>query len=135
MNIDEMTAGPELDARIAVAVLGLPVVDLKDANCPYCGDEMRFCGERSWCSSCGEWRHSPYKEYSDDIAAAMTVFLKMAEMYCPQDPDASVTIIENIDGWLAGWTWHESVYTCGVGETIPLAICRFAYKAMEPVPA
>lgn len=63
----------ELAEAVALKVMRLPKLALENAPCPYCADVMRFCGQRSRCTTCGEWRHSPYKEYDDDIEAAMEV--------------------------------------------------------------
>jgi hypothetical protein len=126
----EMPAGKEMDARIALEVMKLPVLALEDAPCPYCGDEMRFCGERSWCSTCREWRYSGYKEYSDDIAAAMEVVEKL-------HPDYSIALsyddpatIEEIK-WCCELYAKDEPYTDyeARADTAPLAICRVALLA------
>ncbi len=72
-----MEAGREMDALVAEKVMGLVLLVLAEAPCPYCGDEMRWCGERSRCTTCGEWRYGPAKEYSDDIATAWEVVEKV----------------------------------------------------------
>lgn len=77
-NVSERSAGRLLDAEIAEKVFGLPRIELKDAPCPDCGKPMRFCGQRSYCSVCSEWKYSPYREYSEDIAAAWLVVEEMA---------------------------------------------------------
>ncbi len=60
-----------MDERIATGVMGLTLLPLEAAPCPYCEQEMRFCGERSWCSQCSEWRYGPAKEYSLENADAI----------------------------------------------------------------
>jgi len=117
-EILKLEAGRELDALIAEKVMGLPVVELKDAPCPYCGSEMRFCGARSWCSDCREWRHSPYKEYSDDIAVAWEVVEKMEHCMIYKHDDS-------YECEYAG-QYLDSVEA----DTAPLAICRAALLAV-----
>jgi hypothetical protein len=59
--------GRELDAWIWVNVLGnnlLPWEPGVDVECPYCLIPMYKTDRRAWCSTCREWRYSPYQEYS-----------------------------------------------------------------------
>ena len=65
-----MEAGPELNALVATEVMGLEIEWNINTPCPYCHMEMRYCGSRARCTQCGEWRYGPYKDYSEDIAAA-----------------------------------------------------------------
>ena len=70
----------ELDALTATTIFALQPAELADdPPCPECGGEMRYCGGRSWCSPCGEWRYGPCREYSDDILAAWSVVERMRE--------------------------------------------------------
>ena len=110
-----MEANPEMDALVAERVMGLPSIALKDAGCPYCDDVMRFCGERSWCSSCHEWRYSPYQEYSDDIAAAWEVVEKYTDVEFEK----------------AGGNYRVWLIDLGIASatTFPLAVCRAALLA------
>jgi hypothetical protein len=68
-----MEAGRELDALVADEIFGLSIEWNEDTPCPYCDCAMRYCGDRARCSVCEEWRYGPYKEYSEDIAAAWEV--------------------------------------------------------------
>ena len=73
----DMVAGRGLDEKIAVELMGLVLRPFEKAPCPYCGDGMRFCGGRSWCTTCGEWRYGPAKEYSEEIEPAWEVVEKL----------------------------------------------------------
>ena len=83
-EILNMPAGREMDSLVAEKVMGRPKLELQDARCPYCGEEMHYTIERAWCMDCKEWRYSPYKEYSSDISAAWEVVEKLFERgwYC-----------------------------------------------------
>ena len=138
MNRDEilnMPAGKEMDALIATEIMGRETVELQDAFCPYCGEEMRFCGTRSWCSQCKEWRYSPYMEYSTDIAAAWEVVLhEMDKGGCPN-------LVNDDDGhWALSFDGTNNIL-CTMQtsfiddprlwcDTAPLAICKAALLAL-----
>lgn len=83
-----MESGRELDALVAEKVMGLKLKSMRYAPCPYCGMEMRYCGQRSRCTTCSEWRDGPAKEYSTEIAPAWEVIEKMVEL--------------GFDGWNVG---------------------------------
>lgn len=70
-EILNMPANKHLDKLIHLDVMNLPEPPEK-FPCPVCGDtENMWYGEtRSRCTICNEWLYSPYKQYSDDIAAA-----------------------------------------------------------------
>jgi hypothetical protein len=130
-EIENILKESEINALIAQKIFGLPVIELKDANCPYCGDEMRFCGERSRCVACNEWRYSPYKNYTDDIAAAWEVVEFLRRKFWST----------NIVCWDYSERWVVTCeYRTGHGEpkktlyadaeTAPLAICRAALLAV-----
>lgn len=114
-DIREMEAGRELDAQVAVQVMRLPVIKLEDARCPYCNDETRFCGTRSWCSN-HEWIYSPYKEYSSDIAAAWDVVEQLETLHLKHAGEHGV--------WEAYFCGHHE--SRAHGGTAPLAICLAA---------
>ena len=73
-----MEPGPELDALVAEGVMGLSISWEENTPCPYCGSEMRYCGARSRCTQCAEWRHGPYKEYSTDDGVALEILRHMS---------------------------------------------------------
>ncbi len=80
-EIMKLQPGPNADARIA-EVCGLPEIEWKvGVPCPYCGEEMYFCGKRARCTPCNEWRISPYKEYSREIADAVEALDAFAEKH------------------------------------------------------
>jgi len=106
----------EIDALVAQNIFGLAIVKLEDASCPYCGDEMRFCGSRSWCAICSEWRYSPYKEYTNDISAAWEVVEKLKEL----------KPIINYDPASKKWYMRFNGGEFQSAETAPLAILRAA---------
>ena len=122
-----MKAGREIDALIHVEIFGLELLPLKLAPCPYCGDEMRYCGERSRCTPCREWRYGPAKEYSEDMACAWEVVEKL-----------------RADGF--GFRLHAAVTGSWVrfskkgrqsrkhGGATPLAICLAAIAAVGAAP-
>ena len=120
MNKDEifnMPAGEQIDKLIAIKVLGYPELDLEDAPCPYCGNIMRFCGSRSWCSLCSEWRHSAYKKYSDEISSAWEIVEKLTDGETPNDCELRTSVRG----------WRCDLYKgYANAETAPLAICRAA---------
>ena len=120
-----MVAGRELDALVAEKVMGMELLPLKEAPCPYCGDEMRFCGERSRCTTCGEWRYSPAKEYSTDIAAAWEVVEKLKA--------GGFSLIAEWDAhdemWYVVFS-NVSSYKAGEADAAPHAICLVALAAV-----
>jgi hypothetical protein len=134
----------ELDERVAREVMGLPAVPWDDKTpCPYCGVVMRYCGQRSRCTDCSEWRYSAYKEYSDDIACAWEVVDKMRTIGHPCG--FSVVVGTNgmasqqngakfYEGWRgAGHSIFDAEPHKGfdaVAETVPRAICLAALKAV-----
>jgi hypothetical protein len=124
--IRRLPAGLEMDALVATRVLKLPAVELKGARCPECGAEMRFCGQRSYCSDCGEWRHSPYREYSDEIDAAWNVVERLAERNIRlhlEDARGET----GVSGWVAWFDLpggHTSASEWALSA--PEAICRAA---------
>src|SRR5690349_15408493 len=62
--------GKELDALVGRRIFGLDLAWDENTHCPVCEGDMRYCGARSWCYNCHEWRYSAYPEYSESIAAA-----------------------------------------------------------------
>ena len=144
MNVDEMPAGPRLDALIAEKVMGLrvrlrtdiPIEKYEDHRPPF--SETYECTIQS--PSTGEsievW--TPTLNYSDDIAAAWEVVAEITQTH-----GVSLRLVgpEYADDWIFSSGWHatfiESRYTfTDVGEgatadTASLAICRAAYKFVE----
>lgn len=117
-----MKPGRELDKLVAEKVMNL-IGDYR--MCGYCGSEMRYCGDRSRCTQCGEWRYGPYKEYSEDIAAAWEVVEKMQEKHSFS--------LNSKRGWA-----HASFMggdlgkvVMAQGDSVPHAICLAALKAVE----
>lgn len=119
-----MEAGRELDALVAEKVMGLIVPEWgEETPCPYCGSEMRYCGTRSRCSTCQEWRHSRYKEYSTDIAAAWEVVEQFAgKAYI------GMARSTHFQDWKVVISDRYRTYEVEA-ETIPLAICLAALRA------
>jgi len=130
--------GTELDALVAEKVMGLDVEWNTETPCPYCDSEMRYCGDRSRCTQCGEWRYGPYKEYSTNMAAAWEVVEKLCNwdvgdnmlILMGQGPDPS-----NPDD--PGNWWEAEINGIKIGkvkakaDTAPHAICLAALKAKE----
>jgi len=126
VNVDELTAGPELDALVAERVMGLDPCKC-DRKSP-----------ASWgyktCSTCDRPRA---QSYSTDIAAAWQVVEKLSERFMlsldelhPKAKDGS----ERHGRWTArfmdtdpsrGGSWLS-----GECSTAPLAICRAALRAV-----
>ena len=117
-------AGRELDELVAEKVMGLVLLDFWAAPCPYCGDEMRFCGERSRCTTCSEWRYGPAKEYSDDFAAAGDVVEKLQPEWAWRIEGGGGNRAEACF-WM-GDTFHEAE-----AATVPHAICLAALKTVD----
>lgn len=118
-DIDTMPAGREMDALVAEMMGISPRVWLEtDCACAYCGQQARWCGTRAWCSQCSEWRHCPYKEYSDEIDPAWEVVEKMSPF---------IELVRGGADWVVIVPDRAEVQA----ETAPLAICRAALKAVE----
>ena len=127
-EIELTPAGPTLDWHIAHFVMGLPYKELTSGDCPcaYCGNQMRYCGARSWCSDCHEWRYTAYKDYSSDLIAALDVVDEFYSM--------------RLDKYSNGAEWRCYLVRAtkdnmnadgnGVAEDAPLAICRAALLAV-----
>jgi hypothetical protein len=130
-EIDQLEAGQQLDALIAAEIFSLPQLELKNAKCPYCESEMRFCGSRSWCGGCNEWRYSPYLEYSDDIAVAWQV-VEVFRRGWNNHTAACVSL--NVFDYIEPQDCQCVIYapdikeTCALGREMPVAICRAALK-------
>jgi hypothetical protein len=126
MNKDEiknMPAGKEMDALIAIEVMGLPDRPMYGNSCAYCGSEMWHGVERSWCSVCEEWRYSAYKEYSDGIEEAWEVVEKL----CNESGCDVVKVCKRDPELLRGeWSCNFGRGYEAFGDTAPLAICRAA---------
>jgi hypothetical protein len=120
--------GPEMDALVAVRVLGLAPVAWGEATpCPECGGEMRYCGARSRCCNCSEWRYSAYREYSTEIVAAWQV----VEALAARDFVATITSADVIrpGAWLVWFIDASRQQWFGEGPTAPIAISRAALRA------
>jgi hypothetical protein len=126
-------AGRIIDALVAELVMGIEPIawdeNTQDYYCPYCKDRMRYCGARSRCSTCNEWRYSPYKEYSSDIAEAWQVVEKMRS-------DHWWFRLQDYQGLHMRPEGYECLFersgTGGViehAETAQLAICKAALLA------
>ena len=134
MDVDSVPAGARLDALVATKIMGLPhaVFDEK-TSCPNTGEEMRFCGQRSWCSVCGEWHHSPYKEYSEGLEAGWDVFLNMmSRSYSARQRffHELRKLTARPDGSFVEWPDVLDV----LKDRFPEAVCRAALKAMDDEP-
>jgi len=139
-EILNMPAGVTLDWHIAHFVMGLPSKELSAEDCPcaYCGNQMRYCGARSWCSECHEWRYTAYKDYSDDLVSAWEVVKKLEDGQ-PETLCNISRISEN--GQRDGLEWHchlrcidgKSSYFYGIADTVPLAICRAALLSVSSI--
>lgn len=126
MRIDEMPAGRECDALIAEKVMGYTLSDLSLLAYPKYKLFDIESGEFS-----GYVKEVPH--YSTDIAAALPIAEKL-----------KISLICSEDGWYAVVT-EDVVHTCNrepnvakevhgkywaLADTIPLAICRAALKAL-----
>lgn len=135
-DILNMPANIYTNAWIAQEVMGLARIDLGNANCPICGSEMWHGKDRSRCVQCNEWKYSPYKEYTSDVAAAWEVVEKLMNdgfVYSSGGNDVcgnlvfSVTFFRDEDG--SGENVKK--YYSGITEnSLPLAICRAALLAV-----
>jgi hypothetical protein len=78
----KLTAPPvgseyDIERRVAVEIMGLPSVEWgPDTKCAY-GHRGRWCGQRSWCSDCGEWYYHPYKDYRYNVLDSMELLDKL----------------------------------------------------------
>lgn len=119
-QVEQLAQGPEIDKAVAVAVFGLPERTLDDP-CPNCGSEMRNCGVRAKCFVCDDWIHSPYREYSTEIAVAWAVVRDI------RSRKLSFSLSSDSQG---GWTaWVDG--RPAAGPTEELAICRAALLATQ----
>lgn len=137
-QINEMQAGREMDALVGTLVFGLPNIQLKDAQCPYCGSKMRWCGTRANCPE-HSWIYSPYKEYSTSIEHAWAVVEKMQKELMWS---FSITGVMPLSSVMCGVhvAFVKCVYPpndrnledtfCARGENAPLAICRASLLAI-----
>ena len=153
-EIDELQAGREMDALVAKQIFQQELHDycgrFRQSHCD--GNKVLRCG------ACGRWGHgncygngagaietlcedschSP--SFSSDIAAACDVIEGMealgywCQMRTPFGPIGS----KSRDGYWAGFTPHLTTGWNGTpdhntrDETLPLAICRAALKALAP---
>jgi hypothetical protein len=126
-RIRAIEPGRELDALVAVRVLGFaPVAWDEETPCPECGGEMRYCGERSRCCNCSEWRCSPYREYSSEIAPAWEVVDQMHGR-------GVQWLLKPLAGGLGKvYAVEEGGRTRRLGDRapLPLAICRAGLLAV-----
>lgn len=151
--MSDLTAGPELDARVRVEVFGLPLEypehELVDCSewtqssftCNRCGDYSGWVTAHEWKGPC-----RPLLSYSSSIAAAWTVVERMAyhgyRLDLEQDDErrhgtnAFTKLIHmegeadhKYDAWVAtftdgeGGSWDELVHT---DRSVCVAICRAA---------
>ncbi len=117
-EITSMPAGIEMDTLIATKVMGISVIAFNTALCPYCGSEMRYCGIRSWCSACNEWRYSAYKDYSDDMSAAWEVVEKIGEKKYRQ-----FYLCTNFSSEFGNQFYAEIFENNGDGESMEFIVC------------
>lgn len=124
-EILRLEAGIELDRAVGILIIGLPDIQLKDAKCPYCGSEMRWCGTRSNCPE-HSWIYSPYRDYSTDMSDAWKVVKAIeARGHC---------IMISSPGAITN-DWHIQVNTrkrvfIERAETAELGICRAALQSV-----
>jgi len=134
-EIELTPAGITLDWHIAHFVMRLPNKELTLADCPcaYCGNQMRYCGARSWCSDCHEWRYTAYKDYSDDLVSAWEV---VEELENHPNEILFDIVRKGADHQSLKWcaTFREvkgrQKYYYMEADTTPLAICRAALLAV-----
>jgi hypothetical protein len=135
MNIDTLEAGRELDALVAEKVMGWT---WPDDRCPICGWSFSDTAAEGCVPGDCSQRPIPtvpesedYPHYSTDITAAWEVVEKMLGQLPQQDIH-----FQHLEytGWGVGTCfnkeeggWDEWMY----GETLPIAICRAALKAVE----
>lgn len=113
--MENLKAGPELNALVAEKVMGLPVKQFADGT---------------WLQDDG----SAIEPYSTDIAAAWEVVKRTRNTV-----GQGFAVIEcssyEIGWWIAGWfDWREGPYEhekSARAETAPFAICKAALKAVE----
>ncbi len=135
MSRAEIGAGREMDALIAERVMKIaPRAWDEGTLCPKCGDEMRWCGERSRCTTCVEWRYSPYREYSTDIVAAWRVVEKLGELGFDVVIEWKGPHREYAN--TAEVSVRKGIHTSGHGlGTMPEAVCSAALMALATVEA
>lgn len=123
-EIENMEAGLLMDELIATEIMGIPSILREDSPCPYCGsDDMWHGKNRSRCTSCNEWRYSPYKNYSDDISDAWEIIEKLDRPFSL----ARAWLLDDTkwNGYSL-WVSTGKDAVSALGETAPLAICRAA---------
>lgn len=121
----------EIDAALAQRLFGLPAREWNDDTpCPECGGEMRYCGHRSRCMNCDEWRYQAYREYSDTWEGAGAVVEAMRERGF--EFWAQMTTDESVE-WMAAFypPKKSDAEWIRFGDTAPLAIARAALAALD----
>ena len=118
MDIDTLPAGPELDALIATDVMGCRVVHCRDGTyklkVPGSFDRVDFVTAEGARSAC--------PKYSTDWAAVGEVLDKL---------DAwSWELINHGEG-VTMTIFKDATHYEATADTVPLAICRAALKAVE----
>lgn len=123
MDIDDMPAGCEMDARVAEKVMGWT----------HNGMWWSLPGETVETSRVGQ-----PPEYSTDIAAAWDVAEKLKHMTAEDEWfEMGFNRKGDLKGlWWVSFTFHveyegDAPRTTASGNTAPLAICRLALKVVE----
>lgn len=138
MNIDDMKAGPELDAVIAREVMG-EIWD--ESRCRICGWFLKEKLEEGCIPDSCSLRPAPERRadapapYSTDLLAAWLVVEQ--EHLCVHRAGSTQSF------WWVGYPSDRGGgmvadmenETLGTGETAPLAICRSALKILQMVKA
>ena len=132
-NPNEMQAGPELDAAIAVEVMEWRRV-IEDEEQP---DQVPYLvgpepGDVHYPSVAAKFPDSytfPV-QFSTDIAAAWEVLEKLKDdsWYINVSWNDTIPGVEN---YWSCWGWRSSDTTKGSAPTAPLAICRAALAAVR----
>ena len=128
-QIENLEAGRELSELVSAVVMGV-TADM--TRCAECGAKTYLTSTgRGWCSDCGEWRYSPHKNYSTDIAAAWKVVEKMLLGVDPGRHNGFILSFMENDEEVACWyAEFPDPWEYAEGETAPLAICRAALLAV-----
>jgi hypothetical protein len=124
MRIEELKAGPELDALITTNVMGRTICDHSRQGISTAqSGGYAMCGKQD-CK--GELHYDYLPKYSTDIATAFEIIEKLGGGYEICGNRGSVYV-----GFGRAEDYHPNSKGHANAETLPLAVCRASLLAVE----